>query len=67
MHFKFSDEKEEGDMLACQLESDEKMEEETKTVTIEVTIEKELLRRVDSSGLHFITQRQTGERSTKNH
>ena len=50
-------------MLACQLESEEK-EEETKTATIAVTIDEELLRRVEASGLHFITERGTGVSSS---
>ena len=50
-------------MLACQLESEEK---EKKMVTIAVTIEEELLNRIDANlqleeELHFITQRETGK------
>ena len=61
LYFKLSDEnEEEGEMLACQLESEEKM------VTIAVTIEEELLNRIEASlhleeELHFITERKTGE------
>ena len=60
---KLSDEnEEEGKMVACQLESEEK---EKKMVTIAVTIDEELLNRIDAS-LRFeeglrITQRETGE------
>ena len=47
-YFKLSDEKkEEGEMLACQLESEE--EKEKKMVTVAVTIDEELLRRVEAS------------------
>ena len=62
--FNLSDEiEEEGEMLACQLESEEK---EKKMVTIAVTIEEELLNRIETNlqleeELHFITQRETGE------
>ena len=64
LYMKLSDEKEEeGEMVACQLESEEK---EKKMVTIAVTIEEELLNRIEASlhleeELHFITQRETGE------
>ena len=64
LYFKLSDEnEEEGEMLACQIESKEK---EKKMVTIAVTIEEELLNRIEASlhleeELHFITERKTGE------
>ena len=64
---KLSDEEEEGKIAACQLESEEN-EEENKMVTIAVTIDEELLRRLDEAslhlgeeGLHFIKERETGE------
>ena len=54
---------EEGEMLACQLESEKK---EKKMVTMAVTIDQELLSRIDASlqleeELHFITKRETSE------
>ena len=63
LYMKLSDEnEEEGEMLACQLESEEK---EKKMVKIAVTIEEELLSRIDANlhseeELHFITQGETG-------
>ena len=48
MYFELSDEKGEGEMVACQLESEEN-EEENKMVTVAVTIEEELLRRLEAS------------------
>ena len=64
---KLSDEKEESEMVACQLESEEN-EEEDKMVTIAVTIEEQLLRRLEASlhleeeGLHLNREkRETGE------
>ena len=61
LYFKLSDEKkEEGELVACQLESEE---EEKKMVTIAVIIEEELLSRIDAS-LRLeeeLTQRETGE------
>ena len=62
-YFKLSDEIEEG---ACQLESEEN-EEENKMVTIAVTIDEQLLRRLEASlylgeeGLHFVRERDSGE------
>ena len=47
LDFKLSDEKEESEMVACQQESPEK-EEENEMVTIVVTIDEELLRKVDA-------------------
>ena len=47
LYFKLSDDKEGGEMVACQLESEEK---EDGLVTIAVTIDMELLRRIDASG-----------------
>ena len=66
MYFKLSDEIEESEMVACQLESEEN-EEENKMVTLAVTIDEQLLRRLETSlhleeeGLHFIKERETGE------
>ena len=48
MYLKLSDEKEEGEMVACQLESEEK-KKENKMVTVAVTIDEELLRMVEAS------------------
>ena len=62
---KLSDEKEEGEMVACQLDSEEN-EEEDKMVTIAVTIEEQLLRRLGTSlhlgeeELHLIRERDSG-------
>ena len=53
-------------MVACQLESEEN-EEENKMVTIAVSIDEQLLRRLETSlhlgeeGLHFIRERDSGE------
>ena len=61
-----SDEKEKGEIVAWQQESEEN-EEEDKMVTIAVTIEEELLRRLDAylhlgeEGLHFIREKDSGE------
>ena len=67
LYLKLSDEKEEkkgeGEMLGCQLESEEK---EKKMGTVAVTIDEELLSRIEASlhleeEPHFITQRDSGE------
>ena len=47
LYFKLSDEKEGGEMVGCQLESEEKKDG---MVTVAVTIDMELLRRIDVSG-----------------
>ena len=53
-------------MVACQLESEEN-EEEDKMVTVAVTIDEQLLRRLETSlhsgeeGLHFTREKDSGE------
>ena len=57
---------EEGEMVTCQLESEEN-EVEDKMVTVAVTIDEQLLRRLEASlhsgeeGLHSIRERDSGE------
>ena len=51
LYFELSDEKEEVEMVASQLESEEN-EEENKMVTVAVTIDEQLLKRLEAS-LHL--------------